>query len=421
MDIARPDLARKRRRQRLIVSALALAALVTITALLARLKPAAPAIDRGTLVIGTVERGLMLRQVRGNGTLVPEEIRWVPTANQGRVDKILVLPGTAVQAETVLVELSDPVLEQAAFDAQFQLKAAEADFANLRVQLESQRLTQQAAAATAEAGYQQALMDFEVNQALAKDGLVPAITLKQSQSRAEELKKLTAIEQERLRMQPDSARAQLAAHEAKLEQVRAYYELKRKQVDLLKIRAGLDGVLQKLGDVAQLQVGQQLPAGANVARVANPARLKAEIKIPETQARDIEFGQSASIDTRNGVVAGRVVRIDPAAQNGTVTVDVTLEGALPKGARPDLNVDGIVELERLPDVLHTGRMVNGQPESTQGLFKVIDGGKSAVRVPVKLGRSSVSHIEIQDGLQAGDQVILSDMSNWDAYNRVRLN
>jgi len=419
VDIARPDQARKRRRKRIIYSIASLCVLALITIGLSQLKPAVPMVEN--TYKGTVKRGQMLRQVRGNGALVPQEIRWIPAANQGRVENILVLVGSAVKVDTILVELSDPVLEQAAFDAKYQVKAAEAELANLRVQVASQRLTQQAIAATAQANFNNAKLDSEVNEELSKSGLVPGLILKQSRARAEELGKLNEIEQERLRMNPESANAQLAAQEAKLEQMRALYELKRQQVEALKVRAGIEGVLQKLGDTAPLQIGQQVAAGVNLARVANPTKLKAEIKIAETQARDVTFDQRAIIDTRNGFIPGHIIRIDPSAQNGTRTVDVALDGPLPKGAVPDLSVDGTIELERLEDVLYVERPIQGQADSTVGIFKVVDGGKGAIRVPVKLGRTSVSTIEVVDGLQVGDQVILSDMSQWDAHDRVRLN
>jgi len=420
MDVARPDIARRRRRRRILYSVASLGALVVITIGLSRLKPAAPLVENAWP--DTVKRGEMLRQVRGNGTLVPEEILWIPTVSAGRVERILILPGARVKADTVLVELSNPDVDQAAFDAESQLKGAEADMVNLRVQLDSQKLTEEATVATAQANYSSAKLDFEVNDELAKAGLVPALTLKQSKAKAEELGKLLEIEQQRLTISADAARAQLAVQDAKVAQLRAQLQLRRRQVEALKIRAGIDGVLQKLGDAAAttLQVGQQLAPGANVARVANPAKLKAEIKIAETQAKDIQFDQRAEIDTRNGVIPGHVNRIDPAVQNGTVTVDVALDGPLPKGARPDLSVDGTIQLERLDNVLYVGRPVQGQPESTIGLFKIVDGGKEAVRVPVKLGRTSVSTIEVVEGLQVGDQVILSDMSQFDAYARVRL-
>jgi HlyD family secretion protein len=419
VDIARPDQARKRRRKRIIYSIASLCVLALITIGLSQLKPAVPLVEN--TYKGTVKRGQMLRQVRGNGALVPQEIRWIPAANQGRVENILVLVGSAVKVDTILVELSDPVLEQAAFDAKYQVKAAEAELANLRVQVASQRLTQQAIAASAQANFNNAKLDSEVNEELSKSGLVPGLILKQSRARAEELGKLNEIEQERLRMNPESANAQLAAQEAKLEQMRALYELKRQQVEALKVRAGIEGVLQKLGDTAPLQIGQQVAAGVNLARVANPTKLKAEIKIAETQARDVTFDQRAIIDTRNGFIPGHIIRIDPSAQNGTRTVDVALDGPLPKGAVPDLSVDGTIELERLEDVLYVERPIQGQADSTVGIFKVVDGGKAAVRVAVKLGRTSVSTVEVVDGLQVGDQVILSDMSQWDAHDRVRLN
>jgi HlyD family secretion protein len=376
----------------------------------------------------TVKRGEMLRQVRGNGTLVPEEILWIPTISQGRVERILVLPGAAVKADTVIVELVNPEVEKVAFDAEWQLKGAEAELANVKAQLETQRLNQQAGVASAQANYSNAKLEAEVNHELAKNGLIPELIRKQSQAKAEELGKLLEIEQARSKIYGESIQTQRAVPEARVEQFRAQLQLRRQQAESLKIRAGIEGVLQKLGEgPTTLQVGQQLPAGALVARVANPAKLKAEIKIYETQAKDVQIGQIAAIDTRTGadarrgIVAGRVVRVDPAVQNGTVTVDVALEGSLPKGARPDLSVEGTIELERLTNVLYVGKPVNGTPESTAGLFKVVEGGKAAERVPVRLGRASVSTIEVMDGLQEGDQILLNDMSTWDRHDRVRLN
>lgn len=421
MDIARPDIARKKKRQRILFGVIGLIALAGITLALSRLQPAAPTVDKATVWMDTVKRGEMLRQVRGNGTLVPEDIRWIPTVNAGRVERILALPGAAVRSNTVLVELSNPEVAQAAFDAEWQLKAAEAELTNLQVQLDTQKLTQQASVASAQANYSNARSDYEVNDALAKDGLVAALTLKQSKTKADELEKLLAIQKEGLRISAEAAKAQLSVHEAKVAQLRAQLELKRTQLQELKIVAGMDGVLQRLGDAtAPLQVGQQLSAGAPVARVANPSKLKAEIKIAETQAKDIQLGQVAEVDTRNGVIPGRVMRIDPAVQNGTVTVDVSLDGPLPKGARPDLSVDGTITLEHLEDVLYVGRPVNGQADSKVSLFRVTDNGSGAIRVPVQLGRASVTSIEIVNGLKVGEQVILSDMSQWDAYDRIRL-
>ncbi len=399
-----------------------LAAVTLITVGLAQLKPAAPPVERGSLLFDTVKRGQLLRQVRGNGTLVPQEIRWIPTINQGRVERIVVLPGARVKADTVLVELSNPDVIQAEFDARSLVKTSEADLANLKVQLDSQKLTQRSVVATARSNFSSAKLDLEVNDSLAKSGLVPAITLKQSKAKAEELSSLLEIEEERLKIGDDAAAAQIAAQETKLAQLRGQLELKRQQVEALKIRAGVDGVLQRLGDLTNpLQEGQQLPAGALVARVAEPNHLKAAIKIAETQAKDIQLDQFAEIDTRNGIIPGHVIRVDPAVDNGTVTVDVALDAPPPKGARPDLSVDGTIQLERLEDVLYVGRPVQGQPESLVSLFKVSEGGRAATRVQVKLGHSSVSAIEILQGLQTGDTIILSDMSQWDSFERVRLN
>jgi len=418
MDIARPDLARKRRRKRIIYSALGLGALIVITIGLSRLKPAAPLVENP--YTDTVKRGDLPRQVHGNGTLVPEEILWIPTLSAGRVQNILVFPGAPVKADTIMVELNNPEVEQAAFDAEWALKAGGAELTNLRVQLDTQRLNLQAFVASAQANHSNAKLEAEVNEELAKAGLVPALELKKSKAKAEELAKLLEIEQERFKISGDAAQAQLAVQDAKVAQLRAQAQLKQRQVEALKIRAGIDGVLQRLGDTANLQVGQQLGAGTLVARVANPSRLKAEIRVAETQARDIQHGQKAIIDTRNGVIQGHVARIDPASQNGTRTVDVTLDGPLPRGAVPELSVDGNIELELLVDVMYVSRPVQSQPESTVGIFKLIAGGSEAVRVPVKLGRGSVNAIEVIDGLQVGDKIILSDMSNYDAHDRVRL-
>jgi HlyD family secretion protein len=424
MDIPRPEIARRKRRQRLISSILALVVLTGITFAFARLKPAAPSVDAGSILMDVVKRGELLRQVRGNGTLVPEDIRWITTINAGRIDAVLVLPGTPVKADTVLVQLNNPDVEQAAFDAEWALKGAEAGTANLRVTLATQKLTQQSAVASAEAAYSMAKLDNDVNEALSKSSLIPLLTLKESRTKEEELSKLLDIEKERLKILDAAAAAQLGVQEATVAQLKAQLAQKRRLIEALKIRAGMEGVLQRYGDLAQttpLQTGQQLAAGAIVARVANQAKLKAVLKIAETQVKDIAFNQLAQIDTRNGLVPGHVSRIDPASENGTVTVDVALDGPLPKGARPDLSVDGTIELERLENVLYVGRPVQAQSESAIGLFKVVDGGKGAVRVSVQLGRSSVSAIEVLQGLEAGDRIILSDMSQWDSFDRIRLN
>ncbi len=417
MDIPRQSAARKRRMRRVFYALLAVAAVVLITVGVSRLKPAAPTVERATVWTDAVKRGPMLRQVRGLGTLVPEEIRWIPAATEGRVERRLVLPGTPVKADTVLVELSDPVLQQSAVDAEYQLKAAEADYQSLKVRLESTLLDQQAVAATVQADYRQAKLQAEVDEKLAKMGLGADLKAELSKVKAEQLATRHDIEQKRLSIYSESERAQLAAQQAKVEQLRALYELKRTQVDSLRVRSGIDGVLQLL----PVEVGQRVAAGTNLARVAQPSKLKAEIKVAETQAKDVQIGQQASIDTHNGTIPGHVVRIDPSVVNGTVTVDVGLDGPLPKGARPDLSVDGTIELERLSDVLYVGRPAFGQGQSIVSLFRLEDEGKSAVRVQVKLGRSSVNTIEILEGLKVGEEVILSDMSRWDSFDRIRLN
>lgn len=420
MDIPRPNATRERRRRRVMVGLAGLLGLAAVTVGLSRLKPAAPTVERTAVYTDSVRRGEMLRQVRGNGTLVPEEIHWIPAITPGRIERIRVLPGATVAADSVLLELSNPEVEHAAFEAEWQLKGADAQFAKLKVQLESERLSQEALAAQFNAECSVARLDAEADAKLLKEKLVDELTAKRSQSKAEQLGLRCDLEQKRLRILAEAHQAQLTAQEADLERLRAVLELRRKQLADLRIRAGIDGVLQRLGEREQLQVGQQLLAGANVARVANPSRLKAEIKIVETQAKDVQNGQKAAIDTRNGVIPGRVIRVDPAVQNGTVTVDVALEGPLPKGARPDLTVEGTLELERLEDVLYVGRPVQGQADSKVSLFKVVNGGREAVRTTVDFGRSSVNTIEVRAGLQVGDQIILSDMSPWDAHDRVRL-
>jgi HlyD family secretion protein len=384
---------------------------------LSTLKPAAPTVEKATVWTDTVKRGPMLIQVRGLGTLVPEEILWIPATTDGRVVRRFVLPGSPVTADTVVLELTNPELEQLALDAEWQLRAAQAQLNSLKAQLESQLLDQKAAAATVQSEYQQAKLNAEKDEELAKLGLGASLNVKLSKAKAEALTTRNAIEQQRLQVSSDSVKAQLDAQKARVEQLRALYELKRTQLDSLRVRAGAEGVLQEL----PVEVGQRVTAGTILAKVAQPTRLKAQLKIPETQAKDVQIGQVASIDTRNGIIPGSVMRVDPAVQNGTVTVDVKLEGALPKGARPDLSVDGTIEIERLRDVLYVGRPAFGQPNSTVGIFKLEAGGKEAARVQVKLGRSSVNTVEILSGLQVGDQVILSDMSAWDAFNRIRLN
>jgi HlyD family secretion protein len=419
MDIARPDISRKKRRRRMVLAILGCTVVGLITLGLARLKPALPTLDSPAFM-DIVKRGSMPREVHGNGTLVPEDIRWITAATAGRVENILLLPGVTVQPDTILVELSNPELEQATFEAESQWHAAEAQLEKLKVQLDSERLTQQSVIASLKSDLAQARIEAEADEALLKDGLVPILAAKRTRSKADELQDRYKLEQERLTISAQSTRAQVRVQEAEVERFRKQWQLRKRQMEDLNVRAGIAGVLQRLGDERPLQAGQLLLVGANIARIANPARLKAEIKVAETQARDIQFDQRAIIDTRNGTVPGHVVRIDPAVLKGTVTVDVALDAPPPKGARPDLSVDGTITLERLDDVLYVGRPVNGQGDSLVGLFKVLDEGKRAVRVQVKLGRTSVSSVEIVQGLEAGDQIILSDMSQYASHDEVRL-
>ena len=419
MDIARPAIiARQRRTRRITYGAAAAVAVLLITLGLSRLKPAAPSVDRGTLVIDTVKRGGMLRQVRGLGTLVPEELRWIPAATEGRVERIVVQPGSTVSPDTIILELSNPELEMQALDAESQLRAAEAQHAELKVRLESQHLDQEAAAASVQADYAQARMRADTDQQLAEQGLVADLNRKLSRVAADQLENRNRIEQRRLAIAGDSIKAQLAGQQAQVEQKRVLARLRRNQVKAQAVRAGIGGMLQQV----PVEVGQRVAPGTILAKVAEQNRLKAVIKVAETQAKDIQIGQPASIDTRNGVVDGRVSRVDPAAQNGTVTVDVALTSELPKGARPDLSVDGTVELERLENILYVGRPAQGgQGPGPVGLFKLEEGGSTATRVTVRLGRASVSTVEVVGGLKEGDQVILSDTSAYDAVDRIRLN
>lgn len=416
MDIARPSNLKQKRIRQGIYAGLSLLAVVLVSVGLSRLKPAAPTVERAVVWPDTVKRGPMVRQVRGLGTLVPEDIRWIPATTQARVEKIVMRPGTAVTPDTVILELSNPQLDQELQDALLKLKAAEAGLVNLRVQLQNDLLQQKAASASIEADYNKAKMQAQMNEALAKDQLVSELVLRQSKVDAAQLEVRNQIAHEQLAGKADSTRAQLAVQQSLVDQARAVMQLKQKQRDELRVRAGIAGMLQ----LVPVEVGQQVAPGTNLARVANPGRLKAEIKIAETQAKDIQLGQPASIDTRNGIVEGKVARIDPSVQNGTRTVDVTLPDELPRGAVPDLSVDGTIELERLEDVLYMGRPAFGQEQSVVGLFKISADGTEAERVQVKLGVNSVNTVEVLSGLKVGDQVILSDMSAYDAFDRIRL-
>jgi HlyD family secretion protein len=417
VDIQRPaSVARNRRNRRIAIAAVAVVAIALITVGLSRLKPAAPTVDKATVWLDTVKRGPMVRQVRGLGTLVPVEIRWVPAATDGRVERIVVQPGTAVTADTVILELSNPTQTQATLEAEQQLKAAIAGRTSLRVRIQNEVLSQEAAATGVSAEYRQAQLQAESDAQMAREGLVSVLITKLSQVRAENLATRDQIEQRRLAQMRGSVEAQLAVQQAEVDRLEALVALRRSQVSQLKVRPGIAGMLQQV----PVEVGQQVGPGTNLARVADQARLKAQLKIAETQAKDIVIGQVASIDTRNGLIPGRVSRIDPAVQNGTVTVDVALEGELPKGARPDLSVDGTIELERLTDILYVGRPAYGQEQSVISLFRVEADGVTCMSTKVTVGRTSVNTIEVKAGLKAGDQVILSDMSQFDAFDRVKL-
>jgi HlyD family secretion protein len=414
MDIARPSNVRQKRIRRAVYGVLALSAVLLITLGLSRLKPAAPSVERATVWIDTVKRGPMVLDVRGIGTLVPENIRWIPATTIGRVERIVLRPGITVSPDAIILELSNPSLEQELQDVQLKVKAAEASLANLKVQLQNDLLQQQATTASIEADAKKAALQLDVNEQLSAKDLVSSLVLKQSKLDAEQLAGRYQLAAKQLATHAESMPARLAVQQAEVDQARAILQLKQRQVDELHVRAGVAGVLQ----IVPVDVGQQVAPGTNLARVADPSHLKAELKIAETQAKDVQIGQFASIDTRDGLVDGHVVRIDPSVQNGTVTVDVAMDGPLPKAARPDLSVDGRVELMRLKDVLYVGRPAFGQDQSAVGLFKLQDNG--AVRTQVKLGRSSVNTVEILSGLNVGEQVVLSDMSAWDAFDRIRL-
>jgi len=419
MDIVRQGAGRKRMIRRIIYITTFVIALGGIWIAVARLKPAAPSVEAATLWPGTVKRGPMKRDVRGLGTLVPEEKLVVPAQTDGRIAKRLILAGqdAVVKPDTVLMIMDSPELQNAMVDAEFQLKTAEATYTDTEMMLEKQGLDQQAAAATVDSDYQQAKLTADRDMLLAKDGLIPDLTAKLSTVKAAELAKRSKLEQERVAFQKQQVQAQLAAQKAKIDQLRAMYELKKSQVEALKVKAGTNGILTEV----LVDDGQRVTAGTALARITQPWKLKAELKITETQAKDIAIGQDAQIDTRNGIIPGKVSRIDPSVINGTRTVDVRLIGALPPGAVPDLSVDGTIVLENLSDVVYVERPVFGQQNTTISLFKIEPDGKGADRVNVKLGRASVTTIEVLDGLKVGDKVILSDMSAWDGRDRIRLN
>jgi HlyD family secretion protein len=415
VDIARPSQARKKRIRRILYISVAVLVIAGISLGVSRLKPAAPTVDRAVVWIDTVKRGDFTRQVRGSGTLVPEDIRWIPAQTQGRVERIVLRPGAKVTPDSVILELSNPELNQTVTEAQLSYQSALAAFTNRKAELQSQLLNQEADTANIEALYKQAALDLEANEQLAKDGLVSELQLKQKRGAADELKNRLALAQRRLTIARDGITSQLAPQEAEVNQKKTAWELRRRQLEDLKVKAGMSGILQ----VVPVERGSQVTPGTNLARVADPSALKAELRIAETQTKDIRIGQYAEVDTRNGVVKGHVSRMDPASQGGTVGVDVIMDGELPPGSRPDLSVDGTIQLEKLVNIVNVGRPAFGQENSTVGIFKVLPSGE-AIRTNVKLGRASVNTIEVVEGLQPGDQVILSDMSQFDSFERVQL-
>jgi HlyD family secretion protein len=416
VDIVRPEIKHKKKMRRIAYIAAAVVLIPLMTYALSRLKPAAPSVDGGTVWTGTVKRGPMLRDVRGLGTLVPETIRLIPAATDGQVQQRYLLPGTPVKASTVILDLRNPTLQQEALDAEYQLKGAQAQYEQTKAQLQNQLMDKRTQAASISSQYRTAEMVRQTKEQLGANGLAPQLDVKTAQVQAEELAKENDLAQKEVVTFENSIAAQLAVQDASVNQKRAMYDLKKSQLDELHIRPGIDGMLQEL----DVEVGQKVTMGTVLARVAQPTHLKAQLKIAETQAKDILIGQKATVDTHNGIIPGHVIRIDPAVVNGTVTVDVGLDGPLPTGARPDLSVEGTVEIERLADVLFVERPVHGEANSTVGIFKVIDDGKEASRVQVQLGRTSVNSVEIVKGLEIGDKVILSDMSAWDNYDRVQL-
>ena len=417
MDIKRaPKSKIKKKIRNAVMIVIGIAGIGGITYGLTKLKPAAPTLDRSTAVIETVKRGEMVRDVRGNGTLVPDITRWVPAPADGRVERILLKAGVEVTSASVIAELSNPQLEQQATDTELQVKAAEADLENLKVRLESDSMTQKAAIATINSQYSQAKLQLDADEVLAKEKLVAELQLKISRVSVEDLANRLKVEQERLAVSARSTKAQMNAAASRLDQLRALAALRRHDVDALKVRAGTTGVLQQV----LITEGQQVTPGTNMARVADPTSLKAVLRVPETQIKDMRVGQSVIVDTRNGLINGQVSRIDPAAREGTFEIDVSLNGPLPASARPDLSVDGTIELERLADVLKVGRPAFGQAQQTIGMFVLTPDGSEAERRQVKLGRNSVSTIEIIEGLREGEQVIISDTSALDSYNRIRI-
>jgi RND family efflux transporter MFP subunit len=421
MDIVRDESVKKKKRQKqtiMIVAAMVVVAGATLG--VSRLKPALQSVDINTVWPDTVKRGSMLRQVRGLGSLVPipEDVRLIPAETDVHVERILILPGTPVKPDSVIMELSNPQVEQEALSSDLELRSAEAEYHNTKAKIDSDLLSLRSLAATVEADYANAKRDADANKELRKIGVLSESALQASLSKEKELATRLKIEHDRIAESTKAIDTQLAVQQATIDQKKALSQLKHRQKDSLKVRAAISGVLQEV----PVQVGQRLPQGTILAKVVQPEHLQAELKIPETQAKDIIIGQKAEIDTHNGLLKGSVSRIDPAVQAGTVTVDVKLEldGPRPGGLRPDLSVDGTITQERLENVLYVGRPAFGQEKSSVTMFKIDADGKTASRVKVDLGRSSVNTIEIVGGLKEGDRVILSDMSRYDTQNQIKL-
>lgn len=416
MDIARPELRQIRQRRRIFVGVIA-AVLVSAAAFaVSRLEPAAPQVDRQSVWIDTVKRGDLLREVRGPGQLVPKEIRWISADAASRVERVLVRPGAKVDADTLILELRNPEIDDQMLSARAAFEAAKADLQARKIQLQSQILDQKANFASVQADHEGAKLQAEAEAELNQRGIVSSLQYRQTQLRADQLAVRLDIERQRIDMLGTNLDAQMSAERARLDQLQSTYELRQRQAEALHVRAGMSGIVQ----IIAVEEGQQVIPGANLARVARPDVLRAELRVPETQAKDVKLDQIVRVDTRNGIVPGRVVRIDPAVLNGTVQVDVDLEGALPPGARPDLSVDGTIEIEKLSNVMFVGRPAFGQAETTTTLFRLDPEGDSARRVPVELGRASVSLIEVARGLEPGDRVILSDTTSYDQHDRLRL-
>ncbi|GMR13746.1 MAG: HlyD family efflux transporter periplasmic adaptor subunit [Gemmatimonadota bacterium] len=415
MDIPRDQ--KPKKRKRIIQWSVAAITLIVITGVLRNLKPAAPSVDAATVWRDTVQHGTMIRQVRGPGTLVPEQMRWITALTAGRVERINILPGTEIEANTVIIRMSNPDVEVQLLQAQQQLSIAEGTLIQLRATLETQRLTQAGLVAQVRTQYRNALREHQTNQRLydTNPELVAGTELARTRDLVAEFEERLDLEGERLAVQEASREEQILAQADQIDRLRAIVEFNQARVASLEVTAGVSGVLAEL----PLDEGQWVQSGGTLARVVQPGRLKAEIRIPQTQAQDIAVGQTAFIDTRNDTIIGIVVRIDPSVQQGTVTIDVALPAELPRSARPDLSVDGNVVIQRLDDVTYVGRPAYGQANQRVGMFRITEDG-FAERVNVLLGASSVNEIEVREGLQPGDIVILSDMSQWDGFDRVKL-